>query len=115
MVLKYDLFSLCVHTGMIESIEISFELRTAIDSDQLQFTLVCQTQGGPATAAVWERNGADIMDDGNFTTSQIVVDAVSATYNNTLLVSSRLGGQYTCTVTNDRGSMTSSLNVEGTV
>ena len=98
---------------MIESIEISFELQTAVDSDQIQFTLVCQTQGGPATTVTWERNGANIMENGNFTANQVVVDAVSATYNNTLLVSNRLGGQYTCTITNDRGSMTSSLNVEG--
>ena len=104
---------LLIGVGMISSAEVTFELQSDVTADPPQFTLVCHTQGGPATGVVWELDGSVIMEDSSHVLTQTVVDAVTAAYNNTLLVSAREGGEYTCRVTNERGSVESSLTVQG--
>lgn len=99
---------------MILSAEVTFELQSDVAADPPEFSLVCHTEGGPATEVVWELDGSVVMEDSSHTLTQTVVDAVTAAYNNTLVVSGREGGEYTCTVTNERGSGESSLTVQGT-
>ena len=101
-------------TGVFGSIEVTFEQHTEVTVDPPQFSLACRTQGGPATTVVWKRDGTTVADDGNHTTSQIVLDAGSAIYYNVLVVTGREGGEYECTVSHDRISIAESLTVEGT-
>ena len=101
-------------TGVFVSIEVTFEQHTEVTVDPPQFSLACRTQGGPATTVVWKRDGTTVADDGNHTTSQIVLDAGSAIYYNVLVVTGREGGEYECTVSHDRISIAESLTVEGT-
>ena len=65
-----------------------------------QFTLTCISTGGPATTVTWTRDSATAMGD----EMTVLDDAATATYTHTLTVTGRLGGLYTCTVSNDKPS-----------
>ena len=83
---------------------MSDEVQLFVDSDlngaSPQFTLTCISTGGPATTLTWTRD-SDTVTEGNET----VLDfPVTAQYTHTLTVSGRLGGLYTCTVSNDKPS-----------
>ena len=75
-----------------------------------QFTLNCTSTGGPATNVTWTRN-SDIVTEG---TETVLDDPVTAQYTHTLTVTRRLGGLYTCNVSNNRPSYaTMELHVTG--
>ena len=76
---------------------VSESITLTVDSDlngaSPQFILTCISTGGPATTVTWTR----------------------AQYTHTLTVTGRLGGLYTCTVSNNKpSSMSSTYPVEGT-
>ncbi|CAI8039700.1 hypothetical protein GBAR_LOCUS22128, partial [Geodia barretti] len=81
---------------------------TEANEDPPEFTLTCQSKGGPVTEVVWRRtaegNTVTVEEDSNHTTSQIIVDTSSNTvYNNTLRVRGReTTVTYRCTVSNNR-------------
>ena len=78
------------------------------------FTLTCTSTGGPATTVSWTVNNHTVTEDSAHSiTSQILTDAVTATYNHTLAVTGRLEGQYECRVSNRKSSASSSLAVVG--
>ena len=80
-----------------------FTLDSEANEDPPEFTLTCQSKGGPATEVVWMRNGVRVEEDSNHTTSQIIVDTSGNTvYNNTLRVRGRETGRYSCVVRNNR-------------
>ena len=81
-----------------------FTLDSEANEDPPEFTLTCQSKGGPVTEVVWKRNGVIVEEDSSHTTSQIIVDTSSNTvYNNTLRVRGReTTVAYTCTVSNNR-------------
>ena len=68
-----------------------------------QFTLTCISTGGPATNVTWTRDST-IVTEGNKT---VLNDRVAARYTHNLTVTWRLGGLYTCTVTNNKPSQNS--------
>ena len=68
-----------------------------------QFNLTCISTGGPATTVIWTRGNATIT-KGHET---VLNDPVTAQYTHTLTVTGRLGGLYTCTVANNKPSMSS--------
>ena len=85
-----------------------------VDSDlngpSSQFTLACISTGGPATTVTWTRDSVTVTEG----TETVLDDPVTAQYTHTLTVTGRLGGLYTCTVTNDKPSSDSaSITVEG--
>ena len=76
-----------------------------VDSDlngtsSAQFSLTCISTGGPATNVTWTRD-SDTVTEG---TETVLDNPVTAQYTHTLTVTGRLGGLYTCTVTNDKPS-----------
>ena len=74
------------------------------------FILTCISTGGPATTVTWTRDSAPVV--GLIKT--VVVDRVTGISNNTLLVTGRLQGLYTCTVSNRVSNESSaSLTVSG--
>ena len=80
-----------------------FTLDSEVNEDPPEFTLTCQSKGGPATEVVWMRNGVRVEEDSNHTTSQIIVDTSGNTvYNNTLRVRGRVTVTYACRVENNR-------------
>ena len=86
-------------TGQLSSAVITFTLESEANEDPPEFTLTCQSRGGPVTEVEWRRNGVRVEDDSNHMTSQIIVDTSRNTvYNNTLRVKGRETGTYVCTV-----------------
>ena len=93
---------------------ISGDITLSIDSGASpQFTLTCTSTGGPATTVTWTRNSQTAVGD----TVTTLINAVSAEYANTLTVTGRLGGLYTCTVTNEvtPAPPSASITVQGTI
>ena len=80
-------------TGNLSSVTIYFTLESEANEDPPEFTLTCQSRGGPVTEVEWRRNGVRVEEDSNHMTSQIIVDTSNNTvYNNTLRVRGRGGG-----------------------
>ena len=90
-------------TGGLSSAVIYFTLNSEANEDPPEFTLTCQSRGGPITEVKWMRNGVRVEEDSNHMTSQIIVDTSANTvYNNTLRVRGRESGRYKCTVSSER-------------
>ena len=91
-------------TGQLSSAaDITFTLESEANEDPPEFTLTCQSRGGPVTEVEWRRNGVRVEEDSNHMTSQIIVDTSRNTvYNNTLRVRGREGGRYKCYTTSIR-------------
>ena len=80
-----------------------------LNGESPQFTLICTSTGGPATTVTWTRDSETIS--GGMT---VLDDPVTAQYTHTLTVTGRLGGQYQCTVSNNKPSKaTANFNVQG--
>ena len=108
---------------------VQFQLLTPTNVDPPMFQLTCTSTSSPPTTVQWTINGSPV-NGGNYASSQIVTDRPTSTYNNTLTVTGRAPGMYTCTVTTitnncttemcktngstyNQRSTTSSLNVSG--
>ena len=109
-----ELFYMYIHAG---DITISDDVMLTVVSDlngaSPQFILTCISTGGPATTVTWTRDSGTVMGDemSEFNTSTA---ATTAQYTHTLIVTGRLGGLYTCTVSNVKPSMaTASYTVQG--
>ena len=90
-------------TGNLSSAVITFTLESEANEDPPEFTLTCQSRGGPVTEVEWRRNGVRVEEDSNHMTSQIIVDTSRNTvYNNTLRVRGRERGLYVCSISNNR-------------
>ena len=76
-------------------------------------TLTCTSSGGPATTVTWRQNCVVLQrNNPDFAPSQMVTNTETATYQNTLVISSAdPNGVYTCSVTNRRGYSTSSTGI----
>ena len=101
-------------TGQLSSAVIYFTLESEANEDPPEFTLTCQSRGGPVTEVEWSRNGVRVEEDSNNMTSQIIVDPSSNTvYNNTLRVRGREGGRYRCSVSNNRHKFVEDTSITG--
>ena len=86
-------------TRRLSSADITFTLGSEANEDPPEFTLTCQSRGGPVTEVEWRRNRVIIEEDSNHMTSQIIVNTSRNTiFNNTLRVKGRETGTYVCTV-----------------
>ena len=86
-------------TGNLSSPAVYFTLESEANEDPPEFTLTCQSRGGPVTEVEWRRDGVRVEEDSDHMTSQIIVNTSRNTvYNNTLRVRRREGGRYVCTV-----------------
>ena len=73
-----------------------------------QVTLTCISTGGPATTVTWTRDSTTVTEG----TETVLDDPVTAQYTHTLTVTT--GGEYTCTVSNNKPSSDSaSIIVRG--
>ena len=80
---------------------------------------MCTSFSGPVTNVIWSKDNKSISmapNEGLYEHSQIIINTTSATYENRLRIidkSSEAAGNYTCQVTNTRGSMKRSLYIQG--
>eukprot|EP00731_Ephydatia_muelleri_P019017 Em0011g1057a len=75
--------------------DVQFQLLTPTNVDPPVFQLTCTSTSSPPTDVLWTTNGSPVSN----TSSQIVTDRPTSTYNNILTVTGRAYGMYTCTVT----------------
>ena len=90
---------------------MTFTVDSDLNGESPQFTLTCTSTGGPATTVTWTRDSETVS--GGMT---VLDDPVTAQYSHTLTVTGRLGGQYRCTVSNNKPSQDSAqFTVQGEV
>ena len=77
--------------------------------------LTCTSTGGPPTIVTWRKYGA-LVNDSLYQKSQEVLNTTTATYKNTLFSHNiaDLVGSFTCSVSNARGSNSTSISTNGT-
>ena len=63
-----------------------------------QHILICISTGGPATTVTWTKDFTTVSEG----TETVLVDSETAEYTHTLTVTT--GGEYTCTVKNNKPS-----------
>ena len=85
----------------------------SVQYDRTSQTITCTSTGGPATDVTWSKDNVNIglTMGGLYEHSQIIINTTSATYENRLRIvdkSSEAAGNYTCQVTNPRGSVNGS-------
>ena len=65
-----------------------------------EFSIICRTEGGPATYVRWIRSTGLVQEDSDLEISQIIADTShNSVYENRLRVRGREGGGYTCIIT----------------
>ena len=90
--------------------DVSLTVNSDLNGASPQFTLTCISTGGPATTVTWTRDSVTVTEG----TETVLDDPVTAQYTHTLTVTGRLGGLYTCTVTNNKPSSDSAdITVQG--
>ena len=75
-------FKITLQTGQFKLAgDVEFILHTEPYVSPPEFTVICLTEGGPATAVLWWRpNGAIVQQgDSDHETSQIIVDTINIT------------------------------------
>ena len=80
---------------------INFALTSGSDQS-VTFSLTCTSNGGPINTMQWEKDGVAVPRSNIYPD---LTDTETATYSNTLHVTERQTGVYTCTATdgNDTG------------
>ena len=82
--------------------------------NDMEFTLTCNSSGGPPTTVTWTRDSETINNTDIEAAKTELVDGETAQYTHTLTVTGRQTGLYTCTVTNKVSSESSTeLLVQG--
>ena len=66
-----------------------------------EFTIICLTEGGPATTVLWQRPNGGRVHQGDNETSQIILNTTNSVYENRLRVRGREGGTYYCIISNN--------------
>ena len=101
----------CIHAGTVDIAEtIGFTEVSDPNGQVNYFTLTCISTGGPATSITWTRDSEEVA-EGSVTELN---NREFAQYTHTLTVTGRLGGVYTCTVSNSKPSSAArNLTVQG--
>ena len=98
-------------TGNVTGISVQY--------DRTSQTIICTSTGGPTTDVIWFKDNEKISivsDEVLYESSQVIIDTINATYENRLRIidkSSKVAGNYTCKVSNLRGSTNESLYIQG--
>ena len=94
------------------TVSLSGDMAFTLIND-LEFILTCNSSGGPPTTVTWTRDSKTINDTAAAKRTDIV-NGETAQYTHTLIVTGRVEGLYTCTVTNKVSSESSAeLLVQG--
>ncbi|MCG8621108.1 MAG: immunoglobulin domain-containing protein [Proteobacteria bacterium] len=92
-------------------IQVNFHFEISESSDDISFSLTCNSTGGQASSVVWTRDGF-LLDNTN---PLVVTDASTLSYSSVLVVSGRTAGTYTCTIrgTSDQDLGSANFIVQG--
>ena len=91
-------------------VQVSLHFKVNEHSNDISFSLTCNSTGGQASVVVWTRNGS-LLDN----TNPVVTDASTLSYSSVLMVSGRAPGTYTCIIrgTNDQDLSSANFTVQG--
>ena len=88
--------------GVLRVSSMNVTLHTEPSVSPPEFSIICRTEGGPATHVTWTLPSGTVTDD-HHVASQIIVDTShNSVYENRLQVKGRKLGTYTCIVSNNR-------------
>ena len=87
--------------------DITLTVLSDLNGPSPQFTLTCISTGGPATIVTWTRDYTTVTEG----TDTVLDDPVTEQYTHTLTETGRVGGHYTCTVSNTKPSSASATIV----
>ena len=88
----------------------------SLNYDSTTNTFVCTSTGGPVTTVLWSKDNSGITNDQYYEQSMAIISTTTATYESRLRIlnkSSESTGDYTCMVSNFRGSSAQSIHIEG--
>ena len=87
------------HTGgEINIQDIGFEEFMGPDGHTSHFALTCVSTGGPVTNSYWQLDAQELEGEGEI----VFDDPVTAQYTQTLTVTGRTEGEYSCVVSNTK-------------
>ena len=93
---------------------VEFQLLSGVYEYPPTFIINCSSTVSPPTTLEWTFNGLPVdLTSSSFSSSQQLRNAVSSTYDNILTVAGARAGQYSCSVSNDRGAYSGNITVEG--
>ena len=101
LVLFCEVFSFTGDVMIPENITLT--VLSDLNGPSPQFTLTCISTGGPATTVTWTRDSITVTEG----TETVFDNATTAQYTHTLTETGRIGGLYTCTVSNNKPSSAS--------
>ena len=87
--------------------DVTLSTDSSGNKDRLQFTLTCNSTGGPATTVTWTRDSVTVTEG----TQAVLYDPETANYTHTLTETGSLGVNYTCTVANNKPSSASATYI----
>ena len=77
---------------------VQFQLLTPTNVNPPVFQLTCTSTSSPPTTVQWTINRS-LLNGNNYASTQIMANRPTSTYNNSLIVTGRAPGTYTCNVT----------------
>ena len=117
---QIDIITLCIFSFFIAAIIIigkldslvltKFTLHTEPRVNPPEFTVTCQTQGGPAQQVDWEYNKTSVT---HRQSKVILSTSHNSVYDNNLHVRGRLSGLYKCFISNSISTSVGSETVTG--
>ena len=107
-----------LHNYILCSLNAGAPNITELAFDRESRTLTCTSTGGPATTVTWTKDGAVITPSTTHQQTQMIVDTVEGTYQNTLAIAQsvtgdNLYGLYSCMVENSRGRSNRTVYIYG--
>ena len=108
-------FFFLLAAGPVLASPVEFSLLSHFYDYPPTFSINCISTAFPPAQLRWRLNGSplDTSASISFSSSQQLRDAVTSTYHNILTVSGAIGGQYSCSVSNDRGTNSANITVNG--
>ena len=91
----------------------NFILHTEPRVNPPEFTVLCQTQGGPVQQVQWFLNGHSVNQSFVNQSKVIVSTGSNPVYNNNIHVRGRLSGMYKCEISNSVSSCSAVENITG--
>ena len=99
------------HAGYLRAeVTMNITVHTEPSVSPPEFTIICRSEGGPATNVFWLKPNGNIFENSDHETSQIILDtSTNSVYENRLQVRDKEKGTYYCGIINNVEDSSSSF------